>query len=100
MRSSPEPDLYGTPLDPTVSHTITALAADAPAALAAIDTAQAAARACVWALAGVPAPDYGTSAAAPVVVDLDTTLVTAHSEKEAAAPRHQQGCGSHLYLLV
>ena len=42
--------------DPTVSPTIAALAADAPAALAAIDTARAAARARVWRLAGQAAP--------------------------------------------
>jgi len=51
--------------DPTVSRTITALAADAPAALAAIDTARAAARSRVWAAAGRDAPDHDTSAAAP-----------------------------------
>ena len=44
--------------DPTVSRTIDALAADAPAALTAIDTARAAARARVWALAGEHAPDH------------------------------------------
>ena len=38
--------------DPTVSRTIAALAKDAPAALAAIDTARAAARARAWQLAG------------------------------------------------
>ena len=38
--------------DPTVSRLIDALAADAPAALAAINTARAAARARVWELAG------------------------------------------------
>jgi len=37
---------------PTVSRTIDALAADAPAALKAIDRARAAARAQAWGLAG------------------------------------------------
>ena len=91
-----EPGVYGSVAsDPTVSRTITALAADAPAALAAIDTARAAARERVWALAGVHAPDHDTSAAAPLVVDLDATLVTSHSEKEAAAPTFKRGFGFH-----
>ncbi|MDQ2710393.1 MAG: IS1380 family transposase, partial [Actinomycetota bacterium] len=45
--------------------------------------------------AGVHAPDYGASAARPVVIDLDATLVTSHSEKEAAAPTYKRGFGFH-----
>ena len=90
-----EPGVYGSVAsDPTVSRTITALAADAPAALAAMDTARAAARAQVWKRAGVNAPDHDTSAAVPLVIDLDATLVTSHSEKEAAAPTFKRGFGS------
>ena len=51
--------------DPTVSRTIDALAVDAPAALAAIDTARAAARARAWQLAGPHAPDHDVDAARP-----------------------------------
>ena len=91
-----EPGLYGAVAsDPTVSRTITTLAADAPAALAAIDTAGAAARSRVWAAAGRDAPDHNASAAQPVVIDLDATLVTSHSEKEAAAPTFKRGFGFH-----
>ena len=72
--------------DPTVSRTIDALAADAAAALTAIDTARAAARARVWALAGEHAPDHGIDARDPLVIDLDATLVTSHSDKEQARP--------------
>jgi len=91
-----EPGVYGSVAsDPTVSRTITALAADAPAALAAMDTARAAARAQVWKRAGVNAPDHDTSAAVPLVIDLDATLVTSHSEKEAAAPTFKRGFGFH-----
>ena len=76
-----EPGLYGlVASDPTVSRTIAALAADAPAALAAINTARATARAQVWTLAGKHAPDHDTDAGKPLVVDLDATLVTSHSE--------------------
>src|SRR5512142_3195084 len=82
-----EPGVYGlVASDPTVSRTIEALAAEAPAALAAIDPARAAARATVWGLAGEQAPDAGADAAAPLVIDVDATLVTSHSEKEQAAP--------------
>jgi len=91
-----EPGVYGSVAsDPTVSRTITALAADAPAALAVMDTARAAARAQVWKRAGVNAPDHDTSAAVPLVIDLDATLVTSHSEKEAAAPTFKRGFGFH-----
>ena len=91
-----EPGVYGSVAsDPTVSRTITALAADAPASLAAINTARAAARAQVWARAGVHAPDHDACAARPVVIDLDATLVTSHSEKESAAPTYKRGFGFH-----
>ena len=91
-----EPGVYGlVASDPTVSRTVAALAADAPAALAAIDTARAGARARVWALAGKDAPDHQIDAAAPLVVDIDATLVTSHSEKEHAAPTFKKGFGFH-----
>jgi DDE family transposase len=91
-----EPGVYGlVASDPTVSRTITALAKDAPAVLAAIDTARAGARARVWALAGEHAPDHDASAGDPVVVDLDATLVTSHSDKERAAPTFKRGYGFH-----
>jgi Transposase DDE domain group 1 len=83
-----EPGLYGrVASDPTVSRTITALAADAPAALAAIDTARAAGRARAWKLAGAHVPNEGASARSPLIVDLDATLVGSHSEKEQAVRR-------------
>ena len=91
-----EPGVYGpVASDPTVSRTIDALAADAPAALKAINTARAAARAAVWELAGEHAPDHVASAAAPVILDIDATLVTSHSEKEQAAPTFKRGFGHH-----
>jgi hypothetical protein len=97
-----EPGVYGrVASDPTVSRAIDALAADAPAALKALDMARAAARARVWALAGEHAPDHNTTAAAPLVIDIDATLVTAHSEKESAAPTFKRGFGFHpLWTFV
>ncbi len=81
--------------DPTVSRTIDALAADAPAALKAIRAARAAARRRAWELAGQHAPDAGITAASPLVIDLDATLVTAHSDKELARPTFKRGYGHH-----
>ena len=91
-----EPGLYGAVAsDATVSRTITALAGDAPAALAAIDSARAAGRARAWKLAGVHSPDHGASARTPLIVDLDATLVGSHSEKEQAAATYKKGFGFH-----
>ena len=70
--------------DPTVSRTIDVLAAYA--ALKAIDTARAAARATVWALSGDHAPDHDIDADHPLIMDVDATLVGSHSEKEQAKP--------------
>jgi hypothetical protein len=97
-----EPGVFGlVASDPTVSRTIDRLADDADRVLAAIDTARAAARARVWALAGDRAPDHGTDAARPLVIDVDATLVTAHSEKQAAAATFKKGFGHHpLWAFV
>jgi len=91
-----EPGLYGTVAsDPTVSRTVDALAADATKVLAAIDGARALARAQAWQLAGVHAPDHQADAKNPVVIDIDATLVAAHSEKEQAARTWKKGYGFH-----
>ncbi|WP_308301790.1 transposase, partial [Frankia umida] len=80
-----EPAVFGrVASDPTVSRTVDRLAGDADRALKAIDAARAVARARVWELAGTHAPHAGISGDDPLVVDLDATLVTAHSEKEKA----------------
>lgn len=91
-----EPGVFGrVASDPTVSRTIDALAGDVRQALAAINTARAAARARVWRLAGVHAPDHRIEADDPLVIDIDATLITAHSEKEQAAPTFKRGFGFH-----
>jgi hypothetical protein len=91
-----EPAVFGlVASDPTVSRTIDALAADAPRALAAMNAARAVARARVWKLAAGSAPDAATDASRPLIVDVDATLVTAHSEKEHAAPTFKKGFGFH-----
>ena len=90
------PEVFGlVASDPTVSRCIDALAADAPAALAAIAAARATARARAWSLAGKNAPDHAADATSPLVIDVDATLVGAHSEKESAAPTFKRGFGFH-----
>jgi hypothetical protein len=97
-----EPRVFGlVASDPTVSRTIDRLARDATAALAAIDTARAAARARAWTLAGEHAPDQGADPGSPLVIDVDATLVTAHSDKQGAAPTFKKGFGHHpLWAFV
>ena len=68
--------------DPVVSRLVRSLADDAPRALKAIRAARAAARERAWALAGGAAPGADGG---PVIIDLDATIVIAHSEKEQAA---------------
>ena len=91
-----EPGVYGlVASDSTVSRLIDTLAADASGALAAIAGARVAARARVWTLAGRHAPNSGIAAARPLIVDVDATLVTAHSDKESARPTYKRGYGFH-----
>ena len=91
-----EPAVYGrVASDPTISRLIATLAADAPAVLKAIDQARAEARARVWALAGDHAPHHAVGVKQPLVIDVDATLVTAHSDKENAKPTFKKGYGFH-----
>ena len=91
-----EPGVYGlVASDPTVSRLIDTLAADAPRALAAIAAARASARARAWRSARTSAPDFGVDAKTPLIVDVDATLVTAHSDKEHARPTFKRGFGFH-----
>jgi len=91
-----EPAVFGVVVsDPTLSRTIARLATDADKALAAIDRARAAARAQIWAVAGERAPDHGAEVANPLVIDVDATLVTSHSDKEHARATFKKGFGFH-----
>jgi hypothetical protein len=63
-----------------------------PRALKAIRAARATARERAWALAGDAAPG---SDGAQVTVDLDATILIAHSEKEQAAPTWKRTFGFH-----
>ena len=91
-----EPGLFGDVAStPTISRTLTTLAQDAPTVIEAISKARRAARERAWTLAGAHSPAAGVSAKSPLVVDLDATLITAHSEKEQAAPTFKRGFGYH-----
>ena len=91
-----EPAVFGpVASDPTASRTIARLAGDVDKVLTAINTARATARARVWAAAGANAPDHARDACSPLVIDLDATLVTAHSEKQNAGPTFKRGFGFH-----
>lgn len=91
-----ESDVYGqVGSEATISRTVTALAADARGVLQQVAAARRAARAHAWELAGDRAPDHGVTATDPLIVDLDATLVTAHSDKEAAKPTFKKGFGFH-----
>jgi hypothetical protein len=88
-----QPQLCGpVASDPVISRLVSALAADAPRALRAIRKARAAARERAWSLAGDRAPgaDGGL-----VPVDIDATIVLAHSEKEKAAATWKKTYGFH-----
>ena len=82
-----QPSLFGdVPSDATAWR---ALAALDGARLAAVREARARARARVWQLAVAPRR---------VILDLDATLVTAHTDKEQAAGTYKHGFGFHPLL--
>jgi hypothetical protein len=85
-----QPGVFGlVASDPTVSRLIARLAKDIDRALGAITGARAAARERVWQRIGAPVSD------GQVVIDLDATLVTAHSEKEDATRTWKKTFGFH-----
>jgi Transposase DDE domain group 1 len=87
LRAAPE--LFGSiPSDPTVSRLVKTLAEAGPKALRAIRKA----RARAWTLAGERAPGADGDL---IPVDLDATIVIAHSEKESAAPTWKHTFGFH-----
>jgi len=88
-----QPELAGpVASDPVVSRLVAMLAADGPQALKAIRAARAAAREHAWALAGENAPGQDGSL---VTIDLDATVVIAHSEKDQARPTWKKTFGFH-----
>lgn len=88
-----QPGLFGlVASDATVSRLIATLAQEVDKSLAAIVSARAVARERVWGWAGAPRQD------GLVVIDVDATLVTAHSEKEQATRTWKKTFGHHPLL--
>ena len=88
-----QPQVFGlVASDPTVSRLISRLADDEQAAVAAIRAARATARERAWGHAGAPRQE------GLVVIDLDATLITAHSDKQWAAPTWKKTFGLHPLL--
>lgn len=88
-----QPGVFGpVASDPTVSRVITALADSGAPALDAIRAAHAQARAQAWDHAGVPWQDQ------QIVIDLDATVLTAHSGKQDAAKTWKKTFGHHPML--
>ncbi|MGV9565122.1 IS1380 family transposase [Streptomyces sp. NPDC003480] len=74
-----------------------------PAALGALRAARATAREVAWLQAdekreAIPASRAGGRELPGLVLDIDATLVTCHSEKENAAPTYKHGFGYHPLL--
>ncbi|MFM8349906.1 MAG: IS1380 family transposase, partial [Actinomycetales bacterium] len=82
--------------DPTVSRIIGDLAADVDVAIAGIAAARAGARA--TATARLMPDGHLPLVDGHVIVDIDATLITCHSEKELAAPTFKRGFGFHPML--
>jgi hypothetical protein len=86
-----QPELAGpVASDPVISRLVAALAAEGPRALRAIRQVRAAARERAWALAGDRAPGADGSL---IPIDIDATIVLAHSEKEKATPTWKKTFG-------
>jgi hypothetical protein len=82
-----QPDLFGQVAStPTAWRIIGQVAAD-PRGIAALWSALARARQRAWALGAAPA--------GPLILDMDATLVDAHSDKQGAAPTYKHGFGFH-----
>jgi hypothetical protein len=82
----------GVPSDPTVSRVIDGLAGGGADVLDAIAVAHGSARAAVHAARG------GPRGSGLVLVDIDPTIVVAHSDKEWAAPTFKRSFGHHPVL--
>lgn len=89
------PHLFGpVASDPTICRIIDDLAGDVDTAVAAIAAARAQARAVAGLLPGGALPEVDGH----VVVDIDATLITSHSDKQWAAPNFKRGFGFHPIL--
>jgi hypothetical protein len=76
--------------NPMITRIIRTLTDGADKALTAINAARAAARARICALSGAQAPNHGSDARSPMIIDIGATLVIAHSEKGQARPVQEE----------
>lgn len=98
-----QPEVFGA-----IASTPTAwrlLAGIDPAALDALRAARTTAREVAWLQAGetrdgIPASRAGGRELPGLILDIDATLVTCHSEKEHAAPTYKHGFGYHPLLCA
>ncbi len=83
-----QPELFGAVASTSTAWRVLAeeVAGD-PRGIAALWSALARVRERAWALGAAPA--------GPLILDVDATLVDAHSEKQGAAPTYKQGFGFH-----
>lgn len=89
-----QPGLFGpVASDPTVSRLVTVLADNIDTTLPAIRAARAAARARAWTRCRPLEGQPGSRDGGQVIIDLDVTLIGAHSEKEGAEPTYKRGFG-------
>lgn len=86
------------PSEATTSRLISALAADVDRVETVTYQAIRKAREHVWTRTGDQSPLRSATATDPIVVDIDATLITAHSDKEHAAPTYKKGYGHHPLL--
>ncbi|WP_060954453.1 IS1380 family transposase [Streptomyces hygroscopicus] len=96
-----QPEVFGVVASAPTAWRL--LAGIDPAALGALRAARATARETAWLQAGetrngIPAPRAGGRALPGLVLDIDATLVTCHSEKEYAAATYKHGFGYHPLL--
>jgi len=86
-------ELFGSVAsDPTISRLMDSLGGDPVAVIAAMRSVRAGARQRVW---GHRCP---VGADGAVILDLDATLVTSHSDKQGASPNFKHGYGFHPML--
>lgn len=91
-----QPDLFGpVASDPTISRLFTRLAEDADDVIGAIRQVHAAARARVWDRCRPVPGRAGQADGGQLIVDIDPTLLTAHSDKQGADRTYKRGYGFH-----
>ncbi|QDP98640.1 IS1380 family transposase [Microlunatus elymi] len=91
-----QPEVFGpVASDPIISRLFTTLAADVDEVVTAIRSVHATARGRVWARRRPVSGPSGQRDGGQVIIDIDPTLVTAHSDKQGAGRTYKRGYGFH-----